>query len=277
MLDGVTKGYLTLRPASAARTLSRMHSRDIEAAFESMPRQLAAGVLEYMAPASASRCLLQLPKVTAAEILAHTPILAAVSALRVMERQQVQELLALIPRPVAARLRLRLRFSESVVGAFVDEDVLTLSPTHRVGDALRLYRQSGHRTGQMIPVLDEKRHLLAVIDLYDLLGNTDRRLVQHLMRPPDHVLVGRTTLQTVTNHPAWLHHDSLPVVSRNGIFQGVLRRSRVTEEGPQLLSEVAEHNDLISTRAALADIFWIAVGALFVGHASRADRSQRET
>jgi hypothetical protein len=42
------------------------------------------------------------------------------------------------------------------------------------------------------------------------------------------------------------------------------------------LSEVAERNDLISTRAALADIFWLAVGALFVTDASRADRSQRE-
>ena len=277
MLDAVTKGYLTLQPAAAARTLSRMGAQDIEAVFETMPRQLAARVLEYMAPASASRCLLQLPIETAAEILAHTPILAAVSALRVMKKEQVQDLLALIPRPVAARLRMRLRFSESVVGAFVDEDVLTLSPTHRVGDALRLYRHSGHRTGQMIPVLDEKRHLLGVVDLYDLLGNTDRRLVQHLLHSPDHILVGRAALQTVTNHPAWLHQDSLPVVNRNGIFQGVLRRSRVTEEGPQLLSEVAEHNELISTRAALADIFWLAVGALFVGNSSRADRSQRET
>jgi len=277
MLDSVTKGYLTLQPAAAARTLSRMSSRDIEAAFESMPRQLAAGVLEHMAPASASRCLTQLPTATAGEILARTPILAAVSALRVMKQQQVQDLLALIPRPVAARLRIRLRFSELVVGAFVDEDILTLSPTHRVGDALRLYRHSGHRTGQMIPVLDEKRHLLGIVDLYDLLGNTDRRLVQHLMHPPDHVLVGRTALHTVTNHPAWLRQDSLPVVNRNGIFLGVLRRSRVTEDGPQLLSEVAENNDLISTRAALADIFWLAVGALFAGNSSRADRSQRET
>jgi len=276
MLDSVTRGYLMLQPAAAARTLSRMSSQDIEAAFESMPRQLAAGVLEYMAPASASRCLLQLPKVTAGEILARTPILAAVSALRVMKQQQVQDLLVLVPRPVAARLRLRLRFAESVVGAFVDEDVLTLSPTHRVGDALRLYRHSGHRTGQMIPVLDEKRHLSGVVDLYELLGNTDRRLVQNLMQAPDHVLVGRAALQTVTNHPAWLSHDSLPVVNRNGIFQGVLRRSRVTEEGPQLLSEVAERNDLISTRAALADIFWLAVGALFVTDANHADRSQRE-
>ena len=277
MLDGVTRGYLTLQPASAARTLSRMSSQDIEAAFESMPRQLAAGVLEHMAPASASRCLLQLPKDIAGEILARTPILAAVSALRVMKQQQVQELLALIPRPVAARLRLRLRFSESVVGAFVDEDVLTLSPTYRVGDALRLYRHSGHRTGQMIPVLDEKRQLLGIVDLYELLGSTDRRLIQHLMQPPDHVLVGRTALQSVTNHPAWLNHDSLPVVNRNGIFQGVLRRSRVTEEGPQLLSEVAERNDLTTTRAALADIFWLAVGALFATDASRADRSHRKT
>jgi Mg/Co/Ni transporter MgtE len=265
MIDGVTKGYLTSHPEAAARTLSRLDGRDIEAIFEKLPRQLAAGVLEHMAPASASRCLLQLPPNIAGEILARTPMLAAVSAMRVMNQAQVQQLLGQVPRPIAAQLRLRLRFSESVVGAFVDEDVLTLMPDQRVGDALRLFRRSGQHTGHSIPVLDGKRHLLGVVDLSELLRNTERRLIQHLMRPPEDVLSARVALQAVSNHPSWLHHDSLPVVNRSGVFQGVLRRSRVMQEGPRLISDVAEHNELITTRAALADIFWIAVGALFVG------------
>lgn len=124
-IDAVTKGYLTLHPAAAARTLARLDGRDIEAVFVAMPRQLAANVLEHMAPGSASRCLLQLAPETASEILARAPLLAAVAALRVMKQPQVQALLGLMSRPVAARLRLRLRFSESVIGAFVDEDVLT--------------------------------------------------------------------------------------------------------------------------------------------------------
>jgi hypothetical protein len=67
-----------------------------------------------------------------------------------------------------------------------------------------------------------------------------------------------------------MHHDSLPVINRNGIFQGLLYRSRVREEEAQIMNEIVERNELMTTRSALADIFWLAVGALFIGR-GRAD------
>jgi Mg/Co/Ni transporter MgtE len=216
-----------------------------------------------MAPGSASRCLLQLPAATASEILSRTNFLAAVAALRLMDRAQQQGLLAQLPRPLAARLRLRLRFSETVIGAFVDEDVLSLSPEHRVADALRYYRHSGRHTGQSIAVLDQDRHLVGVVELAEILAATDRRLIQNLMQPPRWVLNARAALQTVVDHPAWLTHDNLPVVNRNGVFIGVLRRTRVMDAGQNLLADAGERGELATTRAALADIFWMAVGAMF--------------
>jgi Mg/Co/Ni transporter MgtE len=265
VLDPVTKGYLTLRPAAAARTLARLDTLDIKAIFEIMPRQLAANVLEHMTPGAAGRCLTQLAIKSGGEILARMPAPAAVAALRLMQRERSKELLAALPRPAAARLRLRLRYTETVIGAFADADVVTFTLDHRVGDALRLFRRAGQRTGQTIHVLDERRHLAGVVDLSELLGQQDRSMIQRVMRPATLVLNARSAIQTVSNHPAWLTHDSLPVVDRNGIFQGVLWRSKVMEEEQELLTEVAERNELATTRAALADIFWMGVGALLVG------------
>jgi Mg/Co/Ni transporter MgtE len=271
--DPVTKGYIALRPAAAARTLARLDSRDIKAIFESMPRPLAAKVLEHMAPDSVARCLAQLTTKAGGEILARMPVLAAVAALRLMKREHVKGLLAVMPRTAAARLRLRLRYSETVIGAFVDADVVTFTPNHRVGDALRLFRRAGQHTGQTIHVLDERRRLAGVVELSDLLGERDRSMIRRVMRPASIVLNARAAVQTVNSHPAWLTHDSLPVVNREGVFQGVLRRSKVMEEH-ELLTEVAERNELATTRAALADIFWIGVGALFVGNAGVAERNK---
>ena len=276
MLDPITRGYLALRPASAARTLARLDSRDIEAIFLAMPHQLAAGVLEHMAPGSASRCLAQLPATTGSEILARTPVPAAVAALRLMQREQVAALLAAMPRLAAARLRLRLQYAETVIGAFVDADVITLTPAHRVGDALRLFRRAGQHTGHTIPVLDAERHLAGLVDLSDLLGARDRSMIQGIMHPAPLLLNARAALQTVTDHPSWLTHDSLPVINRSGVFQGVLRRSKVMEEERQLLTEVAVHTELARTRAALADIFWMGVGALFVSDDGQAARKHLE-
>lgn len=148
MLDSITKGYLSLRPAAAAHTLARLDGRDTKALFEAMPRPLAAKVLEHMAPQSAGRCLAQLTAKTAGEILARTPVLAAAAALRVMDHRKVKALLELMPRHAAARLRLRLRYSERVIGSFVDADTVTLAPDLRVGDALRLLRRAARRLSE---------------------------------------------------------------------------------------------------------------------------------
>jgi hypothetical protein len=47
------------------------------------------------------------------------------------------------------------------------------------------------------------------------------------------------------------------------------------EEEQGLLNEVADRNELMTTRAALADILWLAVGALFAGGHST-ERSARD-
>ncbi|MGD8956794.1 MAG: hypothetical protein PVJ03_05620 [Chromatiaceae bacterium] len=79
-----------------------------------------------------------------------------------------------------------------------------------------------------------------------------------------HVLSARTALQAVVDHPAWATHDNLPVISRQGLFQGVLRRSKVLEQETHAIKDTIERNETVTTRAALADIFWLAIGALFV-------------
>ena len=267
MFDPVTKGYIALHPAEAARTLARLESHDSRAIFEVMPAQLAAKVLEHMTPSSAGRCLEQLTVKTAGEILTRMPVIAAVAPLRLMKRDQLKEWFAVMPRHAAARLRLRLRSSETVIGAFVDADVVTFMLDHRVGDALRAFRRSGERKGQTIYVLDPQRHLAGVVDLSDLLSERDRSMIQRVMRPVAIVLNARAAIQTVTHHPAWLTHDSLPVVNRNGVFLGVLPRAKVMDGEQELVTEVVDRNELATTRAALADIFWMGVGAMFPSNA----------
>jgi Mg/Co/Ni transporter MgtE len=276
VLDALTKGYLTLHPAAAARTLARLDVRDLKALFQALPRPLAASVLEHMTPASIARCLGHLQNKVAAEILVRLPSLTAVAALRLMNTDQVKGLFSAMPRPAAARLRLRLRYPETLIGSFVDAEALTLNVDQRVGDALRLVRRTGQRTGHTLCVLDDQRRLAGLVDLCDLLGERDRSKLQRVLHPAPVVLNARAALLTVTNHPAWLTHDSLPVVNREGQFQGVLARAKVMTKEQQLLTEVAERNELSTTRAALADIFWLGVAAMFTANSDPARKQKTE-
>lgn len=276
MLDPVTKGYLTRRPDAAAISLLRLEDRDLQGIFEAMPRPVAANVLGHMPAASASRCLVNLSNKTISEILAHMPIPAGVAVLRHMHPEQVKELLERVPRARAVRIRLGLRYSETVVGAYVDANVITFEPEQHVSEALRLYRQEGQYTRHIIYVLDAQRKLAGQVHLDDLLSARDRSIIKRIMRPVPAVLNTRATLQSVAKHPAWLTNDSLPVTNRNDIYQGVLWRDRVMEKDQQLINTVTEHNELESTRAELADIFWMAVGALFVGGAAPSENEEEQ-
>jgi magnesium transporter len=180
-------------------------------------------------------------------------------------------------RHAAARIRLRLRYSERAIGAFVDTEIVTLTPDLRVSDALRLLRRAGRRSGHTLYVLDERRHLAGVLDLADLVAARDRALIQGVMRPPGIVLNARAALHTVSSHFAWLTHESLPVINRDGVFQGVLERSQVTEEETQLPVEVAEVSELQTTRGALADIFWMGVGAFLATDTDRSVPNKSDT
>ncbi len=262
MLDPVTKGYLSLRPASAAQTLVRLDDADIRAIFEAMSPQLAVGVLEHMAPGSAARCLQLLPRKSIAGILARTPMQVALASLRLMNNKHVNEILSFMPGSRAAALRVRLKYTKLVVGAFIDSDVVTFTTEQHVNDALRLFRREGRRTGNAIIVLNNEQHVAGQVYLSDLLATRDRMPLRQILRPAVSVLQDRAGMQSVRELPAWRLHESLPVVNRRGVFQGVLRRSKIMLSEMQDSMEISEQNETQATSSALADIFWTVLGSM---------------
>jgi magnesium transporter len=270
MLDPVTKGYIALHPAAVAGALVQLGKAETRALFEAMPRHLAANVMEHMVPRAAAQNLEQLASKLSADLLARMSVPAAVEILRVMKREQVKELFAVMPRSAVARLRMRLRFSETVIGGFVDTDVATITADIRVSDALRFIKRNSQRMGHSIYVLDEQWRLMGVVDLGELVAARERTTVQRLIRPAPVVFNARAPLQTAASHPGWLTHDNLPVINREGVFQGVLQRSTVMEEESELISRVDDHKELAMTRDALADILWLGVSAIFSGSIGRA-------
>ena len=276
MLDPVTKGYITQRPASAAQTLVRLDDHDIRTIFMAMPPQMAVSVLEHMAPGSAAHCLQLLPQKTVAGILAHTPMQVALSSMRLMKTPQVNEILNQMPATLAANLRIRLHYAETVIGAYIDSDVVTFNLEHRVGDALRLFRREGRRTGNSVNVLDENEHVAGQLYLNELLNNRDRTPVRNIMQPAVEILQARAAIQTVRTSPAWLSHDNLPVVNRVGVFQGVLRRDKIMVKEQQISHDVNDQLDTTATRTALADIFWMVTGSIFVGNATNTSQNQTD-
>lgn len=269
MLDLLTAGYMELHPEGAARALARLDEREIAAFLGESPPRLAADVLAHMPPPLAARSLQRMLPDTAVRIVPRIPTEAAAEALRAMDRARMRELLAALPRTASARLRIRLRYPEGSIGSVVDADVFTLAQDMLVGEAVRATRRTPDRLGHALYVLDGRRRLKGVVDVCELLAGKDRLAVARMMSPPPVVLHARTSVHSVENHPAWLRSDALPVVTRAGVFQGVLPRTAVVREESALIAEVAQQQQATATQSALSDVFWLAVAALFVSQPSQ--------
>ena len=277
MLDTLTKGYLSLHPAAAARTLSRLDNHDIRETLEVMPANLAANILDYMQPMTVSGCIAYMDIEKSHDLLSRMNASNAVAVLRLLSKAKQNEILSAMSRTNAANLRMRMRLSESVIGAYADSDVVTFSPDYRVSDALRLFKHSrAQKTGHTIYVLNEDNKLQGIVEMSELLTAKENNTIQRLLKPASVVLNARAALLSATRHPAWLTNDNLPVVDRNGIFQGVLWRSSISGQEKQIISEVTEHNETATTRSALADIFWLSVGALFTRSTDASSRDRKE-
>lgn len=274
MRDSLALGYIERHPRDAARSLGPLSEAELSEVIGSLSPRLGAQLLEYTEPTAATRCLGRLPPGPAARLAAHLPVEFAAERLRSLGRERRRELMAALPRTRAARLRLLLRYAEGTIGAAAQIDVLTLPRDIRVGEAVRLARRSEDRLERSLYVLDADFRLNGMVDLCRLLEEKDRAPLSRIVEPIPAALQARAGLHTVQDHGAWVHQDSLPVVNRQRVFQGVLRRTSVLGQDGGMLAEMSDHRELTTTQWALADVFWLAVTGLFAGAA--AGRRERE-
>lgn len=262
-LDALVLTFLETQPAAAAASVARLDADELGAFLAEVPPRAAAGLVAHMRPATAAEALTRCePEVTAA-VLSRMANEAALPVLRAMPRDRHETLFRAMPRLSAVRLRLQLRYPETLIGSFADPDPVTLDPALRAGHALARLRGGGRRVSQQAYVLDGERHLAGYVELTELVASRERAPLAGLLRRVPLVLNARAPLHTTTELGAWLHFDSLPVVDRRGRFQGVLRREAVGRRHHALMTGLSRKRELDRTRGALADVFWLGLGALF--------------
>lgn len=261
-LDPLVITYLEDHPAAAAGSLGQLNAAEVADFLADTPSPIAARVLSHMMRAAAADALSHLEPAAAADILFRMPNEAAVLVIRSMNRDSHRALFRSMPRAAAFRLRLQMRYPEALIGSLVDSDAITLLPEQRVMDALRVMRGGKRRVSQQVYVIDGDRRLVGFVDLTALIANRERTSLSRILQPVPVALNARAPLHMAEDLDVWLSFDSLPVVDRRGIFQGVLRREAIGRENRSLLAGISSEREFGKTRTALADIFWLVVGSL---------------
>src|SRR6266702_4633393 len=190
---------------TAADTMEEIDTERQRHILENIQADRAADILEAMDPDEAADLLAQLPEERAQELLGlMTP----------EESEDVQDL---------------LEYEEDTAGGLMTTDYIGLNTTRKVADALdavRAYMQEQDiRAAYVYCVADEKADessLLGVVSIWDLLVARPSQPLQELMKPDLITVQPDTDRLTVAQVIAKYNLLAVPVVSPEGILEGVV-------------------------------------------------------
>lgn len=225
MVDGMelAKAFILSRPRIAARTLEDQSPEMAADFLRNLPTDLSGVLLGSVMPTYAGLILEQLDAKTSAALLVAASPQVGAAILRHMRADLKSPILKMMPVKMAGACRALLNYADGTVGARMDSRVFVLPDDITVESSIRRMRRATERTCGQIFVIDSRRRLQGVLQVWDLIRARRDALTSALTAAQRETLPVRATLASAANHPAWRECNELPVVEINGTFVGVLR------------------------------------------------------
>jgi CBS domain-containing protein len=206
-----------LTPAQGARLLEGLDDETAADALEEIDTERQSHILENINTERAVDILEAMGPDEAADLLARLPEERAQELLRRMtpeESEDVQEL---------------LEYEEDTAGGLMTTDYVVVSATKSVSEALEIVRsnirEQDVRVAYVYSVADESQEehtLLGVVSLWDLLVANPTQSLQEIMETDLVTVQPDTDPQTVAEIMAKYNLLAVPVVSTEGILEGVV-------------------------------------------------------
>jgi magnesium transporter len=251
-------------PRDAARTLEQLDMGEVARFLGRIPPAEAARLVRLLVPQAGARCLAMMTVQEAGAVLDHLQTDIAAVLLRRMNRDHRRELLGAVGARKSAALRIALRYSDAVVGSVLDPDVFAVTANMRVAAVVELLQEQPDRQDDFLFVIDDRQHLVGVVEIKNLLRAEADTRIQELSVPPLHVFSARESMAAVRNHRVWSRLNLVPVVDYTGLLLGGIWREAVGLAQPDG-ERAGEPEDMIGTLFSFAGALWGGFAELFVG------------
>lgn len=223
--DTLTLAFLSAHPPEAARVLERLPAADAAALFANVPARIGAPVISGMLPAAAARVLNALDREVALSLLSLTGTQAMVAVLRNVSEPHRGSLLTGLPTTISLTARMLLHYPDDSVGAWVDPDIIALSPEQTVATAMERLSESDETLAEQIFLVDAAQQPVGVVAVHELLRVPGSNVLAGIMHKSVAILTASATISGAARRRGWQQSSALPVIDRSGRLIGVLRRA----------------------------------------------------
>ncbi|HTD18226.1 MAG TPA: CBS domain-containing protein [Ktedonobacteraceae bacterium] len=225
-----TSGQLAeLRPADIAEIVHQLSPGEGARLIESLDDETAADTMEEVDTERQRHILENIQSARAADILEAMGPDEAADLLAQLPKEHAQELLKLMKPEESEDVQDLLEYEANSAGGLMTTDYIKLNQTKTVAQALDAVRSSKQQqdmhAAYVYCVADETQDectLLGVVSLWDLLVASSDQILQDLMETDMITVHPDTDPRTVAQIMAKYNLLAVPVVSQEGILEGVV-------------------------------------------------------
>ena len=263
MPDMLSHKFLENHPKDAARVLERLEPREAALYLEAQYDHAAGSAFASLSSGFALSCMTFISEEKCGDFLCAMPHAQATALLARIDREKREGILRTLPEKIARRLKKAIAVPDGYIAGAIESSVMVVNQKLSAADATRQARKSGDRLEDYIFVVDDNDCLTGTLNARELLLCDPKKEVAVIMNRKVVSLPLRTSLAAVASHPAWRQYHILPVIDRNGRFQGILRRDRLAI-GDSSYNSGRELQGVLDAIFVLAFAYWSAVAKLTV-------------
>ncbi len=221
-IKGLKEKLEDLHPVDLADILEEMDPDQRVEIFQELDPEQASDTLEEIDP-NVQRDLVESMKVEkVAQLIDQMTTGQAADVLSILSAAEAGEILKLLDRANAVKIRAIMEHHEENILDYATQEYVTFPPDYTVERAIDEYKTAarGKDVVMYIYVLDEKKHLLGVIDIKELLLADDKALLKDIMEEHVHTLEPDSTLKEAYAKFARYDYRAIPISDDNYVMMG---------------------------------------------------------
>jgi len=237
----ITRKQIKDLPAEdLADALEKLSGNEQTAVFSALDSETAAEVLVEAEPRAQRQLIANVRREKARAILSEMNVPQLADLFSVLPHDHMTDLMGLLPKESADRVKGIISTRESTAGALMSTDCLTAAKETKVADILGLIRgsQRAHESiSYVYIVVGDEKVLIGVVDLRDLVLAKDETALGDLMVSPVVSAEHDDVRDDLTELFAKYHFRMIPVVDAkdrllgvvhyNDIMRGLVMRARI--------------------------------------------------
>ena len=214
---------LNAAPDVAMAVLTRQSEEELLAWINEGTLNRAVVALRHLDADTAGRLIVEFPDKRRAEIISAMEPRDAFRCLRTIPRRRREALIKTLPAAVQREAERILRVREGSAAALMEIQPLHITTQAHVHECLARVQHCQTRVARTLFVVDAEENLVGAVDLQGLIAAEPHALISTLMRPVKWQVDEFTTREEIAAGIGRYNVNTLPVISLQGRFSGIIR------------------------------------------------------